>query len=176
VLSRTVHPATDAWLAGQRALRRPPQVRRAADRTDALQTLTAHPKLLHRNPDNLRRAWEIQAEDRADFIALFGSDLMVLPPDEAQEKLWEHYRRRVRKAVADIKGSNFSAPASRLGQRHGRTQQGTARRDVGVGLVGEPAIPRGCVCGRMPRCVSMLICIFTRSTPGLAAKTAIWST
>lgn len=38
---------------------------------------------------------------------------MVLPPDEAQEKLREHYRRRLHKAVADIKGSNFSAPASR---------------------------------------------------------------
>jgi hypothetical protein len=54
----------------------------------ALQPLTAHPELLHRNPDNLWRAWEIQAEDRADFIALH-------------------------KVVVDIKGSNFSAPASR---------------------------------------------------------------
>jgi hypothetical protein len=38
---------------------------------------------------------------------------MILLPVEAQEKLREHYRRRLHKAVADIKGSDFSAPASR---------------------------------------------------------------
>ena len=56
----------------------------------------------------------MQAEDRADFIALFGSDLVVLPPDEAQEKLREHYRRRQHKAVADLKGK-VTEPATAAG-------------------------------------------------------------
>ncbi len=58
-----VHPATDAWLVSGHFAAFPksagPQIAQTA-----LQTLTAHPELLHRNPDNLRRAWKIQAEDR----------------------------------------------------------------------------------------------------------------
>ncbi|MGH3888946.1 MAG: hypothetical protein ACRDSZ_20720 [Pseudonocardiaceae bacterium] len=38
---------------------------------------------------------------------------MVLPPDEALDKLRKHYCRRLHEAVADIKGSNFFAPVSR---------------------------------------------------------------
>jgi hypothetical protein len=102
-----VHPATDAWLVSGHFAAFPRSVGRQLAQT-ALQTLTAHPELLRRNPDMLRRAWEVQAEDRADFIALFGSDLVVLPPDEAQDKLREHYRRRQQKArqkaVAHLKG------------------------------------------------------------------------
>ena len=102
-----VHPATDAWLVSGHFAAFPRSVGRQLAQT-ALQTLTAHPELLRRNPDKLPRAWEVQAEDRADFIALFGSDLVVLPPDEAQDKLREHYRRRQQKArqkaVAHLKG------------------------------------------------------------------------
>ncbi|MGQ0777316.1 MAG: hypothetical protein ACT4NY_23355 [Pseudonocardiales bacterium] len=98
-----VHPATDAWLVSGHYAAFPKSAGGQLAQT-ALQTLTAHPEVLRRNPDHWRRAWEIQAEDRADFIALFGSDLVVLPPDEAQEKLQEHYRRRQRKAVADLTG------------------------------------------------------------------------
>lgn len=98
-----VHPATDAWLVSGHFAAFPKSTGRQIAQT-ALQTLTAHPELLRRNPDKLRRAWEIQAEDRADFIALFGSDLVVLPPEEAQQRLREHYHRRLQKAVAHRKG------------------------------------------------------------------------
>ena len=98
-----VHPATDAWLVSGHFTAFPKSVGRQIAQS-ALQTLTAHPELLRRNPDKLRRAWEVQAEDRADFIALFGADLVVLSPDEAQDKLREHYRRRQQKAVAALKG------------------------------------------------------------------------
>ncbi len=97
-----VHPATDAWLVsghfaafGKSARRQIAQV--------ALHQLTAHPELLRRNPALLRRAWQIQAEHRADFIALVGSDLVVLPPHRAQETLREHYRRRSAAAGVDGK-------------------------------------------------------------------------
>ena len=55
-------------------------------------------------PALLRRAWEIQAEHRAEFIAQVGSDLVVLPPHEAQETMREHYRRWQRKAAAKLEG------------------------------------------------------------------------
>lgn len=98
-----VHPATDAWLvSGHFAVFSKSAGRQIAQ--TALQTLTAHPELLRRNPDKLRRAWEIQAEDRADFIALFGSDMVVLPPEEAQQRMREHYHRRLQKAGANRKG------------------------------------------------------------------------
>ena len=98
-----VHPGTDAWLVSGHFAAFPKSAGRQIAQI-ALQTLTAHPELLRRNPDKLRRAWEVQAEDRADFIALFGADLVVLSPDEAQDKLREHYRRRQQKAVAALKG------------------------------------------------------------------------
>lgn len=97
-----VHPATDAWLVSGHYAAFPKSAGGQLAQT-ALQTLTAHPELLGRNPDMLQRAWEIQAESRADFIALVGSDLVVLPPEQAQETLREHYRRHQRRAVAGHK-------------------------------------------------------------------------
>ncbi len=100
-----LHPATDVWLvSGNLSLFRKAAAHEIAQ--IALENLTAHPELLRRNPDMLRRAWEMQADDRADFIALFGSDLVVLPPEDAQEKLREHYRRRQQKVLANVSGED----------------------------------------------------------------------
>ncbi len=115
-----VHPGTDVWLISGYFTAFPESAGRQIAQT-ALHTLTAHPELLGRNPDNLRRAWEIQAEDRADFIALFGSDLVILPPDEARDKLCEHYRRRANKA-ANLKGE-----AAKLAMATGPTPEEMAR-------------------------------------------------
>ncbi|CAM00221.1 hypothetical protein [Saccharopolyspora erythraea] len=68
----------------------------------AVEQLTAYPELLCRNPAMLRRAWEIQNEHRADFIDQVGTDMIVLPPDEAQETLREHYRRQRQRALANL--------------------------------------------------------------------------
>ena len=97
-----VHPATDAWLVSGHFAAFPKSARRQIAQV-AVHELTAHPELLRRNPALLRRAWQIQAEHRADFIAQVGSDLVVLPPHRAQETLREHYRRR-RKAAAGLAG------------------------------------------------------------------------
>jgi hypothetical protein len=106
-----VHPATDAWLISGHYSLFPrsagPQLARAA-----LETLTANPELLRRNPELLRRAWELQAEYRAGFIALFGSDLVVLSPPEAQEQMREHYRRQMRKADANRGGKTAKLTAT----------------------------------------------------------------
>jgi hypothetical protein len=96
-----VHPATDAWLVSGHLAAFPKSARQHIARSVAEQ-LTAHPEPLWRNPAMLRRAWEIQAEHRAEFIAQVGSDLVVLPPLQAQEALREHYRRVQRKAVENL--------------------------------------------------------------------------
>lgn len=98
-----VHPATDAWLVSGNFVTFPKSARQQMARA-AVEQLTARPELLRRNPAMLRRGWEIQAEYRADFIAQVGSDLVVLPPLEAQETLREHYRRLRQKAVAKLDG------------------------------------------------------------------------
>ncbi|WP_433566831.1 hypothetical protein ACQP1O_17570 [Nocardia sp. CA-151230] len=101
VIGRIVPLRPDAWLVSGHLVFFPKTAARQAAQS-ALTTLTANPELLHRNQDLTRRAWEMQAEDRADFIELFGADLMVLPVDEVHDKLREHYRRRRDKALARL--------------------------------------------------------------------------
>ncbi|CRK61952.1 hypothetical protein [Alloactinosynnema sp. L-07] len=108
-----VHPETDAWLVSGHFATFPKSARREIAQTVA-QQVTAHPELLRRNPAMLQRGWEVQAEHRADFIAQVGSDLVVLPPHEAQETLCEHYRRLRENTVArlDRKAAKRAATAS----------------------------------------------------------------
>lgn len=98
-----VHPDTDAWLVSGHFSAFPKSAARQIAQA-AVETLTANPQLLRRNPDQLRRGWQMQAEHRADFIELAGSDLVVLPPGEAQKLLTEHHRRRLDKALAGLTG------------------------------------------------------------------------
>jgi hypothetical protein len=98
-----VHPATNAWLVSGHFAAFPESALREIAQTVAQQA-SAHPELLRRNPVMLQRAWEVQAEHRADFIAQVGSDLAVLPAHEARETLREHYRRLRDKAEAPLDG------------------------------------------------------------------------
>ncbi|HKS47972.1 MAG TPA: hypothetical protein VJT49_23240 [Amycolatopsis sp.] len=107
-----VHPATDAWLVSGHFVTFPKSARHQIAQT-AVREITARPELLRRNPALLRRAGEVQAEHRADFVAQVGSDLVVLPPEEAQETLREHYRRLRQKAVADLDGKAAKHAATR---------------------------------------------------------------
>lgn len=96
-----LHPATDSWLlSGPSSVFAKRDSRQIAQ--VAVEQLTAHPEVLRRNPDMLRKAWEIQAEQRADFIDQVGADMIVLPPDEAQETLREHVRRQQQRAMANL--------------------------------------------------------------------------
>ncbi len=96
-----LHPATDAWLISGHFAVFPKSAARQLARTAADQ-VTTHPAVLRHNPALVRRAWEMQAEHRAEFIAQVGADLVVLPPREAQETLREHFRRLRQKALADL--------------------------------------------------------------------------
>ncbi|MGQ0840721.1 hypothetical protein [Actinokineospora sp.] len=104
-----VHPATDAWLVSGHFAAFPESARRKVAETAARQ-IVAHPELLRRNPVTLQAGWETQAEHRAAFIAQVGSDLVVLPPDEAQETLREHYRRLRDIAAARLDGKAAKSP------------------------------------------------------------------
>jgi hypothetical protein len=92
-----VHPVPDAWLVSGHLALFPRSDRRKLARIAAEQ-VAAHPLLVARNPDLLRRAWAVQAEHRAEFIAEVGADLVVLTPPQAQEALRRHYRRLQEKA------------------------------------------------------------------------------
>ncbi|MFF0742268.1 hypothetical protein ACFYVL_17905 [Streptomyces sp. NPDC004111] len=96
-----LHPDTDAWLITGN-LSTYPRGYGAELAQAAVQTLTAHPQLLRRNPELLRKGWEMQAEARADFIDLFGTDLLILTPGEAQDRLREYHRHRQEKILADL--------------------------------------------------------------------------
>ncbi|MEU7305386.1 hypothetical protein [Streptomyces sp. NPDC007206] len=96
-----VHPDTDAWLVSGNLTTYPPgdgpQLAQLA-----LQTLTAHPQLLRRNPEMLRTAWQMQAEARADLIEVFGTDILVLDPGEAPRRMREYHRHRQERALAQL--------------------------------------------------------------------------
>jgi hypothetical protein len=108
-----LHPATDAWLVTGHLTVFPKSARRQIA-TAAAEQLTGHPELLRRNPAMLQRAWEIQASQRADFIDQVGADMIVLPPDEAQATLREHYRRQRQRALArlDAKAAKRAAKSA----------------------------------------------------------------
>ncbi|WP_234327972.1 hypothetical protein [Streptomyces sp. NRRL F-2664] len=118
-----VHPVIGHWLVSGYLSPYPqssgPDVARAA-----LRMATADPGLLRRNRDLVRRAWQMQAEDRAVFIDRFGSDLVILPPATAQEQLAEHHRRRLEEAMpsAETDGgptTNSAPDAEEMGRLPG---------------------------------------------------------
>jgi hypothetical protein len=61
----------------------------------AVMQLTAqYPWLMFRNPEKVKLGWEMMRQDRAAFIEFFGSDEVVLPPKQAQERMnaYHHWR------------------------------------------------------------------------------------
>jgi hypothetical protein len=68
----------------------------------ALELATKRPELVFRNPEKVERGWRQMWEDRAAFVAFCGGDELVLPPDEAEERLNAYYRHRQEAAVARL--------------------------------------------------------------------------
>ena len=101
-----LHPSSDAWLvSGHLAVcerSAGPELARIA----AEQAMT-RPELLDRNPELRRRAWDVQADHRDEFVASFGSDLVVLPPREADAALRQHFRRLQEKAAPGDTGGHI---------------------------------------------------------------------
>jgi hypothetical protein len=95
--------ATDDWLISGHVSVYAASARRTLAKV-AVEHITANPALLRRNPALFERSWEVQAEQRAAFIAHIGADLVVLPPLEAQATLREYHRRLRSQALARLEG------------------------------------------------------------------------
>ena len=87
----SAHVASDLGLRLPAALCGGKDVLRPAERDVAYQlamTMALRtPEVVFRNPEKLAVAWEQQRADRDRFIRFFGADLVVVPGDQAQERL-----------------------------------------------------------------------------------------
>jgi hypothetical protein len=90
ILTR-IAPLADEWmLSGMTsfypAAHRDEMYRVAAD------AVQRRPRIMFRNPKKLAEAWEMQRKERALFVDFFGSDFLILPAHEAEERL-QAFRR-----------------------------------------------------------------------------------
>jgi hypothetical protein len=83
-------PVGEEWmLSGSTSVLRPAE-RDVAYRL-AFEMSLRTPEAVYRNPEKLVKAWEIQRADRQRFIRFFGADLVVVPGDQAQQRLNEFH-------------------------------------------------------------------------------------
>jgi hypothetical protein len=83
----------DEWVfSGPMSVLRPAERKVAAQL--ALDMSLRSPEAVYRNPEKLARAWELQREERQRFVRFFGTDLVVVPGEQAQRRLDEFYRFR----------------------------------------------------------------------------------
>jgi hypothetical protein len=89
LLARIV-PLADEWLLTGMSSVLPPDSEDEALVLAFDRALKA-PEAVYRNPEKLARAWDIQAVDRARFVEYFGTDVLVLPGAEVQERMNGYY-------------------------------------------------------------------------------------
>ncbi|MEU7764130.1 hypothetical protein AB0B25_03260 [Nocardia sp. NPDC049190] len=90
VVGRIV-PVSDFWVISG------PLARFSADQADAVlasvpQMQASNPKAVFRNPDKLAQGRRMQAEQRDDFIAVHGTDTVVVPGSRVREVLMAAYQ------------------------------------------------------------------------------------
>ena len=94
-----IHPVPGAWLiSGMMTTYRKSDAGYIAK--VAMELATKRPELVFRNPEKVEQGWKQMREDRAGFVEFFGSDELVLPPAEAEERLNAYYRQRQEAALA----------------------------------------------------------------------------
>jgi hypothetical protein len=79
----------------------------------AAELAEANPPLVFRNPANVARAWEQQGKEREEFIAFFGSDLVVLPGAQVDERMRAYANYQVYE-VRDAEGKTVAERAKRV--------------------------------------------------------------
>jgi len=94
-----IRPVPGAWLVSG-SMSSYPKSGAAQIAQVALQMATRQPELVFRNPEKVEQGWKQMREDRAGFVEYFGSDELVLPPAEAEERLNAYYRHRQEAALA----------------------------------------------------------------------------
>jgi hypothetical protein len=96
----------------------PTIVRRASERDVVLQLAwsmsMSAPEAVFRNLEKLARGWELQEEDRQRFIRFFGSDLVVLPTREVEQRMVDYYSSANREVRPDGDGDDVQAPRTPL--------------------------------------------------------------
>lgn len=98
-----VHSTGGAWLVSG-AMSYYPRSSAVEIAQTALRLATSQPELVFRNPAKIEQGWQRMREDRAAFIEFCGSDELVLPPAEAEERLNAYYRRRQEATVGGQPG------------------------------------------------------------------------
>ncbi|WP_158550771.1 hypothetical protein [Geodermatophilus sp. TF02-6] len=92
LLTRLVAVGDEWAFSGPTSVLRPAE-RDVAARL-AIQMSLRSPEAAFRNPEKLARAWELQRAERQTFIRFFGTDLVVVPGEQAQRRLDEFYAFR----------------------------------------------------------------------------------
>jgi hypothetical protein len=90
-LQARVVPVLDEWLISGTLSVKAPAERDAAFEY-GLSLVKERPDLPLRNPDLLAAAWRRQSEDREAFVSFFGTDEVILPRDQAEQR-WAQYWR-----------------------------------------------------------------------------------
>ncbi|MPY98204.1 MAG: hypothetical protein GEU97_09435 [Actinophytocola sp.] len=108
-----VHPAVDEWLVSGHFSTYPMSSVRLVAQA-AAQVVMASPGLLYRNPERLRRSWEMQERQRQRFIEFFGSDLVILPPADVKRQMTEYYLRLRAEAAGGDPAAEWEAEAEEL--------------------------------------------------------------
>jgi hypothetical protein len=111
IIARLVAVGDEWMLSG------PVQVLRASEQDFAYQLALdmslRTPEAVFRNPEKLVQAWDHQRADRARFVEHFGADLLVVPGEQAQERL-DGYYTFCRDAILGPDSENVPAAVSML--------------------------------------------------------------
>ncbi|MFE7614495.1 hypothetical protein [Streptomyces sp. NPDC057496] len=86
-------PVPDAWLFSG-AMSSYPRTAVSEIAAAALDLATSRPDLVFRNPEKVEQGWRSMREDRAAFTEFFGSDELILTPEEAEDRINVYYRCR----------------------------------------------------------------------------------
>jgi hypothetical protein len=123
VLTRLV-PVGDEWLfSGGQSLypsSARPQIARVA-----AELAMERPALVFRNPEKLKRGWEIQRNYHEWFVEFFGADLVILPGAQIAERMrgyWRYCARRVGEKAGPKAGAS---PGFELPLPPGLTERAT---------------------------------------------------
>lgn len=115
LITRVV-PVEDEWVLSGYSRIWPASDRGGAYRL-AAGLATLRPALSFRNPHKLEQAWELQRADRSEFVAFFGSDMVVIPGRELKERLraYEQFKQH------ELRDTQGRSAAEREQQESGGT-------------------------------------------------------
>ncbi len=113
VITRLVPVGDDWMLSGVTTAL--PRLRRDEAYRMARELATKAPELSFRNPRKLQEAWELQRKDRREFIAFFGSDMIVVPGNEMTERMraYAHFK------MHEVRDAQGRSAADRVQQAYG---------------------------------------------------------